>query len=146
MIRLSHEVISIMECRTIARGRNADEPTLPVVLAGPKGAVLVNALIDTGSTMCSADQGLLDQLGLRPHGVTPVQTIVGVSNVAVYTAEIRTTDGCVLLPAGSHILGDSLPPPIQVLIGRDVLAGAKLNYDGPGGAWRLDWCSCGARR
>ena len=117
-------------------------PILPVVLVGPRSSLQTRALIDTGSSLSSADQALLEQLGVEPCGETSVDTLMGQVRVPLYTAEIRTPEGRPLKRGPCSVLGNRLPghesDGVQVLIGRDVLAGLRMVYDGAGGSWALD--------
>lgn len=112
-------------------------PVLPVIVSGPSGQVRTLAAVDTGSEVSSADRGLLDQIGARQVGTILIQSVMGAQVVPIYAADLLTDAGFTLTGGLPGILGDTLPPPIQALIGRDVLRQMVLHYDGLQGAWYL---------
>lgn len=113
-------------------------PVLPVTLTGPGGTIQTQAMVDTGSSMSSVDEGLLAQIGVQPCGSTDVETVAGVVAIHLYTATISTADGRHLVGGSCKVLGNRLPGEPQVLLGRDVLAGLRFAYDGVAGSWSLD--------
>lgn len=113
-------------------------PVLAVILSGPQGEVRTSAMVDTGSSISSADEGLLAQIGVEPCGTRQVDTVAGTVAIPLYTAEIRTAQGQLLAGGRCKILGNRLPGEPEVLLGRDVLITLHLHYDGPGGAWSLE--------
>jgi predicted aspartyl protease len=122
---------SVGQQQLIAQG-----PIFAVTVIGPSGSESTHALIDTGSTVSSVDRGLLASVGAVPIGSVPVTTVQGTQTDEVY--EVLLSAGGIQLNPGLHqVLGDDLAAPVQVLIGRDILAGAQLAYDGPSGGWVL---------
>lgn len=114
----------------------AQGPVFAVIVSGPSGSAATHALVDTGSTVSSVDRGLLASVGAVPIGSVPVTTVQGTQTDEVY--EVLLSAGGIQLNPGLHqVLGDDLAAPVQVLVGRDVLAGAQLAYDGPSGSWVL---------
>lgn len=111
---------------------------LPVRLAGPQGAVDTQALVDSGSTLSSADRTLLESVGATQIGTVTVQVVVETVQLPLYGGAAILGPGGQSLSAGLRgIIGDSLAAPTQVLIGRDVLSAWDLVYDGPTGQWVL---------
>lgn len=47
----------------------------PVLLFGPAGQIQTYAQVDTGSTICSVDSSLLNQVGAVPGQEEPVYTV-----------------------------------------------------------------------
>jgi len=113
---------------------------LPVRVVGPLGSVATLAQVDTGSSISSVDMGVLVRVGAVQTGREPVETISpGVQYVPLYRSVSISTEGGVALTDGlPGVLGDTLPAPVQVLVGRDVLSGLVLVADGPAGVWSLE--------
>ena len=111
---------------------------LPVTVQGPDGSIQTQAQIDTGSTISSVDATLLQQTGATPSSQVQIGTVLDTQDVPFFSDAQIIAAGNVDLTAGlSGVLGDTLPPPVQVLIGRDILAQYDLAYAGPQGAWSL---------
>lgn len=99
--------------------------------------VAVRAIIDTGASCCVIQQGLAQQLGLQPVGqlsaTTPSSTHVPTLQYPVqlvfqdqFTREVVAVE----MPLQSQH--------IQCLLGRDLLAGGTLIYDGTRNSYTLD--------
>ena len=112
-------------------------PLIAVILRGPVGSVQTYAQVDTGSSMSSADASLLRQVGASPGPQEQVQT------VSPFPLTVRQACGVEILDPNGAVLDSgpllavNLPAPVQVLIGRDVLAGMDFGYEGPAGTWQL---------
>jgi aspartyl protease len=87
------------------------------------------AMIDTGATGTVISQNLVQQLGLKPIGLTYINTPSS-TNVRCYEYLVR-----LLFPANIFLEGFVIGAPlqaqhIQCLIGRNILAGAVFVYVG----------------
>jgi len=100
------------------------------------GSRVTQAMLDTGSTVTSVDRRILEDIGAPQIGAATIQTVMGSQTVPVYGAAIFAGD--VQLNMGlPGVIGDDLPPPVQCLVGRDVLGRYQLVYDGREGVWAL---------
>lgn len=110
--------------------------TVPVRIVAPSGrAAETLAQVDTGSTVSSVDRSLLRGLErLPPLGHIQIDEVTGSVALGYYSYAITLRDGTVLTPG--PILADTLPPPAQCLLGREVLERMQLVIDGPTGSWR----------
>jgi hypothetical protein len=121
--------------------RLADEGPLINVLVGASTTAKAIALVDTGSAMTSVSRALLVRIGAPQIGADPIAA-VGCSSVAgVFLVTLQSADGAIQ-ESSLRVLGDGLYPPVEVLVGRDCLAGLKFGYDGPNGAWLLERPRC----
>jgi hypothetical protein len=116
-VQLSIAVTAAAEAALTAAG----QPVPPPVQAA--------ALIDTGATGSAIAQGIAQQLGLQPVGVTPVSTPSS-ANVPMPIYAVR-----LLLPSSivyevTAIEAQLANQGIGALIGRDVLSQAVLVYVG----------------
>lgn len=107
----------------------------PVLVEGASGQAPTQAMWDTGSTISSVDRGLLQQVGAQAVGSVQVGTVSGTTTVPVYSARILTPGGYALTDGSTGVLGDNLPAPTQVLLGREVMAQGTLSVNGGGGRW-----------
>lgn len=110
---------------------------LPLTIAGPRGVVTTTAQVDTGSTISSVDSALLQQIGAPVVGNVEITTVEGSSIVPAYKVTLDV-QGFPLAPTAVDVLGDSLPAPVQALIGRDDLSLYRLTYNGALGTWEID--------
>jgi hypothetical protein len=103
--------------------------------------IQVDALIDSGASNSSIQQGLLRPLNLNPVGVVPV-----VTPTTKNTPHMATQYAVRLVfPQHGGGIFDSLAimemplqgQNIQFLLGRDVLSAAILVYNGPAGSFTL---------
>lgn len=107
---------------------------MPVTIVGPQSQEATTAQVDTGSSITGVDQTL--DVGAQPVSTLTVETPLGQGPATLYSAEVQT--GSLALTAGlPGVLGETLPPPVQALIGRDVLASVKITYTGPAGQWEM---------
>ena len=97
-----------------------------------------SGLIDTGASITAVDMEVIDRLGLPPVGTATVLTPSGSEIQGVYV--IRLPFPGTPIPAldpmpvvGSQLRGFGH----IVLLGRDLLVGALLIYDGAHGHWTL---------
>jgi hypothetical protein len=96
------------------------------------------ALIDTGATSSCVDQHSMLSLGVSPIGIHPVAGVGEVANHPVYPAQLAFPNNIVSFAFGARIgvnlLAQSQPgAPIVALIGRDILSGCVLVYNGTTG-------------
>ena len=98
----------------------------------------VSAMLDTGATSSVVKEGIVQELGLLPVGITGINTPSS-HNVLCYQYFIRLV---LQIPEQSAVFLDyetvfiEAPMPghnIQVLLGRDFLSMCNLLYDGTGG-------------
>lgn len=107
--------------------------------------VLVRGLVDTGASSTCLDPSVIGQLGLLPTGSTPVHT----ASTAGRPQLRNQYDISVWLPiqrsAKPHNIRRTLPvietdlsnQGIELLIGRNILEGCLLVYDGAAGSMTL---------
>ncbi len=107
----------------------------------PPPPLVVNALIDTGASNSSIQQGLVSSLGLQPVGQVLVTTPSS-TNVPCLTYAVRLTfphhgGGFVDLVTVTEmpLQGQN----IQFLLGRDILKFAVLTYNGAHGSFTLSF-------
>lgn len=97
-----------------------------------------SALIDTGASVTAVDMEILQRLNLPPVGTGSVITPSGAATQGVYVVRL-TFPGTLIPPLdpmpviGSQLRGFGH----IVLLGRDLLQGALLIYDGAHGHWTL---------
>lgn len=98
----------------------------------------VTAQIDSGSTDTGASAALLEGMGAPVVGSMPIGTPSGDVTDEIYAADLlyQGVNLTANLPLRG-ILGETLPAPVQALIGRDVLENYDFSYAGPQGAWTL---------
>jgi len=104
-------------------------------------AVNLKALIDTGASVTGIDEGVLDQLGYPPIGVSSLATPSGTSQTGVYMVRlvIPSQRDPGFPPNIPRIVIDNVrviavklgKQPYKVLLGRDVLSRMVLVYNGP---------------
>ncbi len=99
------------------------------------------ALIDTGATFTSIDEDILNALGIRPVGSTPVQTPSGVlQQRGIFTCQFSFPGTPIPVFPFANVVGSTLKPQgIVALIGRDLLRNFLLIYDGVHGSWTLSF-------
>jgi hypothetical protein len=104
---------------------------------GRPAFVWAEALVDTGSGRSLIQSSLADELGLRPIGRVEVDTP---SSTDLTTLEFAVRFSFAEGPGiASRVLGAPIPVPgLRVLLGRDVLARARLVYDGRADRFALD--------
>lgn len=109
------------------------------------GVVQVQAMVDTGASCCCVDPSVLAQLALSPTGSSPVNTPTTGNSPAIadqYDVSITIPSAQNLAPLFHHTIPVLRAELLQVqgfhvLIGRDVLQGCLLNYDGRTGLFTL---------
>jgi len=87
------------------------------------------AMFDTGATGTVIQEGIADQLGLNPIGVTSINTPAS-TNVSCYQYAIRLIFPNNIVAEGIVIEAPLQGQSIQCLIGRDILAHGVLVYIG----------------
>lgn len=131
-----------------ARLLAAAGPTIPVAIGvtpahaaflqgegkTPPPAVSGLALIDTGASLCMVDESVIGQLGIPAFGYQNIAGATGSSTQATYAASLSFPG----TPIPNITFADFVGSPlgqlgILVLIGRNVLSGFVLVYNGPGG-------------
>jgi hypothetical protein len=120
-----------------AQLQQAQQPVPP-----PRSGI---AMVDTGAGITSVHEPELLALGLNTVGQANFGTAGGVRTQQLYPATIRipaqnwsfklaTVAGCDLT---GQIIPLLPPQPLLVLIGRDLLQGMTLHWNGPGGICTL---------
>ncbi len=95
----------------------------------PPAPIAIEAQIDTGAGSCAIQQGLAQQLNLKPVGQARLNTPTSLGVPAdVYAVRLVFPDQSVLelVVIEAPLRGQSL----QCLIGRDILAGGIFVYNG----------------
>lgn len=102
------------------------------------------ALVDTGATLTSVHDPLLQGLGLQPVGAIQVHTAAGPAQQSLYMARLvlPTIGWTVDLPvAGVNLAGQQVnlnpPQPLIALLGRNFLQLCVLTCNGVGGFWTI---------
>lgn len=97
-------------------------------------AITAKALVDTGCTITSIDDSIVQQLGLVVRGYATTHTAAGPINCGQYFVSFSFP--------GTQLQGRTLHrvqsvnlagQPFKVLIGRDLMASWNINYNGPAG-------------
>jgi predicted aspartyl protease len=108
-------------------------------------AVQIQALVDTGASGTCIDPSVLNQLGLTPTGKTLVNTpTTGTQPASADTYDVSLTIYAVenqppLIQHTIPVIASELlaGQGIHALIGRDILRGCLLMYDGANGLFSL---------
>lgn len=97
-----------------------------------------SALIDTGASVTAVDMEILQRLNLTPVGSGAVITPSGTETQGVYVVRL-TFPGTPIPPLDPMpVLGSQLQGFSHiVLLGRDLLRGALMIYDGAHGHWTI---------
>jgi hypothetical protein len=98
--------------------------------------VFANLLIDTGAFCTAIDATILAQLGIQPTGTANVMTpSTGATphTFSTYDVELTIPGATPVkhVPALAVVDGSYIAQGHQGLLGRDVLADARLTYSGP---------------
>jgi hypothetical protein len=97
----------------------------------------LRALIDTGSRNCAIRSGVAEAVGFVPYAQATVGSASGESLVALkFLGRLRFSNDATFACAFYE-----LPLPVDLIIGRDVLAQLKMIYDGPNTAVTLEFNS-----
>lgn len=103
-------------------------------------AVTGLALIDTGASLCSVDESVIQQLGIPSFGYMPVSGVTGASVQNTYPASLSFPGTMLPNVTFFDFIGSPLSGlGILVLIGRNVLSSFVLVYNGPGGHMSLSY-------
>ena len=100
-------------------------------------ARLIRGLVDTGASVTAIDPSVIQSLGIQPTGAIPLLT----PSTGSTPVQVNTYDVGIVIPLGmagqNHVIGalqvfeSSLTVQgIEALIGRDILSGSLLVYDG----------------
>jgi|ERR1700722_5623129 len=100
--------------------------------------IQLQSMIDTGATGSVIQQGLAAQLGLKPIGVTLINTPSS-TNVECYEYAVRFVFPNNVVVEGTVIEAPLKGQHIQGLVGRDVLQHAVLVYIGYAGQFTLSF-------
>ena len=100
--------------------------------------IQLQPMIDTGATGSVIQQGLAAQLGLKPIGVTLINTPSS-TNVECYEYAVRFVFPNNVVVEGTVIEAPLKGQHIQGLVGRDVLQHAVLVYIGYAGQFTLSF-------
>lgn len=97
------------------------------------------ALIDTGASITSVDERVLQSLGLSPTGTVPVATPSATRVQQPVYACVLSFPGAPLPPIPfNEVVGSQLSGlGFSALIGRDILRFCQLVYNGPEGFWTI---------
>jgi hypothetical protein len=100
-----------------------------------QGLHQADLLIDTGATITAIDSSIIAALNLSPTGTARMQTpSTGGIAIPVATFEIELTipgNSPTRIPTITVIGGDFLSLGYHGLLGRDILARGRMEYDGP---------------
>lgn len=127
-------------------------PTIPVSVGVPAAlaTVLMSrnmpvpapvsgvALIDTGATLCTVDQSIMQALNIPPFGTTTIHTGAGPTQCPTYPASLSFPG----TPLPNLNFTNFWSAPLQAqgiiaIIGRNVLRHFVVVYNGPGGSISL---------
>ena len=107
-------------------------------------AIPVDALVDTGASCTCVDPAVLQKLGIPPSGQTSVLTpstgnqAVSADQYDVSLVILATNQQPPLAHAAIPVVASELSGQgFQMLLGRDVLRGCLLTYDGISGLFSL---------
>ena len=99
---------------------------------------LGTGLIDTGAAISAVDVGVLQSLGLNPVSSIPVTTPAGDQMQGVYVVRLAFPGTPIQPQDPRPVIGSQLAGfGHVVLLGRDLLVGALLIYDGVHGSWTI---------
>jgi hypothetical protein len=114
----------------------------------PPAAIPVRAILDIAAGISCIDETVRRHLGINPFSVLPIRQATG-PEVECRTfkvlLKIRHPDSApgspldLRLPSLEVIMADPRHPDAHVLLGTDVLAHCRLNYDGLARTFRLDY-------
>ena len=113
-------------------------PLIQVIIAPAKTAAepdtpghSVNALIDTGASLCCIDEILAKKIGLRLVNHRPLHGVAGEKLHPVYYGSL--TIPSLNLKYRGQLTGAKLSENHPILLGRDILEQVIMIYDGPTG-------------
>jgi hypothetical protein len=113
-----------------------DDVTAQALPAGTPAPspVIVKGLFDTGCTITSIDQSLVTKLGLKVRGFAQTATANGVTTASQHLVSLNFP-GTQLRGRLVHTVQaiNLAGQPFQVLVGRDLMAGWSITYNGPSG-------------
>lgn len=97
-------------------------------------------LIDTGATFCSIDETVIQRLGIPPYGSADIIGVAGPSQRLTYPASLSFPGTPLSSVTFVDFHGADLSKAgIIAIIGRNVLKGFVLVYNGPGGHVSLSY-------
>ncbi|MHB1870799.1 MAG: hypothetical protein ACYCT1_08095 [Steroidobacteraceae bacterium] len=115
--------------------------SLDVTTALAQGlAVATKGQIDSGSTITGCATSLLQAIGAPNTGAPPVSysTPAGVQSSGLFQAWVCLPSGEILNKGiVGGLLAESLVPPVQCLVGDDILSQYDFNYQGAAGRWSI---------
>jgi len=98
------------------------------------------ALIDTGASVTSVDSEILASLGIKAVGSMQISTPSGSFNQGIYSCQFSFPGTPIPVLPFVNVVGSILKTQgIIALIGRDLLRGFLLIYDGVHGSWTLSF-------
>lgn len=112
---------------------------LKVQIANPSGGTPVDlmAMIDTGASITTMIDSVAQRAGLQQTGQTQLGGVGGVQMSAIYAAAVSMPDyGVNLSPVQVATIPGGLPG-VDMLIGRDILMGMTMTYEGGQGSFSL---------
>jgi hypothetical protein len=101
-------------------------------------SISVRGLLDTGCTITSIDQGLVEKLGLSVRGFATTQTAAGPMTSSLYSVQIDFQNSNLKGKPVHQVQAIKLPnQAFQVLIGRDLMQSWVINYNGSAGFFSI---------
>lgn len=100
-------------------------------------AQTVKGLVDTGASISTVSESVVQAAGLQKTGSVPIGGVGGTSERSLYAASFGLPAYAVVVDP-IEIAGVTIPQPgVDILVGRDILKALHLDYEGPQGAFQL---------
>lgn len=107
-----------------------------VACVNQRKPVSVLAMLDTGAARSMIAQSIVDELGLVAHDRIDLVTFNRAESCWLYEAYLLLNDGAEFPVI---VAGGAFPKGPDLVLGRDVLQCTKLTYDGPLGAYVVEF-------